>query len=303
MDNRESCYVGCLLGLATGDAMGAPYEGGWFERLIWRLMGKTSDGCLRWTDDTQMALDLAESVLANGALYQDELASRFAESYRWSRGYGPGAARILAQIRKGLNWREAARKIYKDGSYGNGAAMRSPVIALFFPGRLDQLVVNASAAAEITHAHPIGIDGAVLVAVATSQLLARRSIKEVLDTIAAKIATAEMRAPFQVACDWLENDTRPEVSTVVNRLGNSIVAHKSCVTALYIALRFLHADFSEMMQFIISCGGDVDTLGSMAGGLWGVYNGCEHLPTIKLEQRERLIDTAQRLYRATSSSF
>lgn len=35
------------------------------ERLVWRMIGRTSDGCLRWTDDTQMALDLAEA----GALW------------------------------------------------------------------------------------------------------------------------------------------------------------------------------------------------------------------------------------------
>jgi hypothetical protein len=59
MEVTADRFIGCLLGLATGDALGAPYEGGPLERLVWRLIGRTSDGCLRWTDDTQMALDLA----------------------------------------------------------------------------------------------------------------------------------------------------------------------------------------------------------------------------------------------------
>jgi hypothetical protein len=33
-------FVGCLLGLATGDALGAPHEGGTIERLVWRLIGQ-----------------------------------------------------------------------------------------------------------------------------------------------------------------------------------------------------------------------------------------------------------------------
>ena len=51
-------YRGCLVGLAMGDALGAPYEGGVLERAVWRLLGRTRAGELRWTDDTQMSLDL-----------------------------------------------------------------------------------------------------------------------------------------------------------------------------------------------------------------------------------------------------
>ena len=50
-------FQGCLLGLSLGDALGAPYEGGVLERLLWRLIGKTSQGEMRWTDDTQMTID------------------------------------------------------------------------------------------------------------------------------------------------------------------------------------------------------------------------------------------------------
>lgn len=57
-------FNGCLLGLALGDAFGAPREGGPLERLLWLLIGKTRDGCRRWTEDTQMSLDLAESLIA-----------------------------------------------------------------------------------------------------------------------------------------------------------------------------------------------------------------------------------------------
>ena len=59
--------AGCLLGLALGDALGAPYEGGPLERGLWMLIGKTRSGHLRWTDDTRMSLDLAEVLLAAGA--------------------------------------------------------------------------------------------------------------------------------------------------------------------------------------------------------------------------------------------
>ena len=58
-------YSGCFLGLAIGDAYGAPFEGGPIERLLWKAIGKTKDGKLRYTDDTQMSIDLAISFIQN----------------------------------------------------------------------------------------------------------------------------------------------------------------------------------------------------------------------------------------------
>jgi ADP-ribosylglycohydrolase len=54
------------------------------------------------------------------------MAHRFARSYRWSRGYGPGAARLLKRIARGQDWESASVSVYPSGSYGNGGAMRAP---------------------------------------------------------------------------------------------------------------------------------------------------------------------------------
>ena len=118
------------MGLALGDALCAPHEGGPLERLVWGVMGRTKDLRRRWTDDTRMSLDLAESFIERRAFDADDVASRFARSYRWSRGYGPGAAKLLKRIRRGADWREANRSVWPEGSLGNGGAMRVPVVAL-----------------------------------------------------------------------------------------------------------------------------------------------------------------------------
>jgi len=153
-------FKGALLGLALGDAFGAPYEGGILERACWALIGK-SRGKRRFTDDTQMTIDLAESLIANGRVDQDDLAQRFARSYRWSRGYGPGTARVLKLIRRGRSWQAAGRAVHRDGSFGNGGAMRAPALGLFY-AKCDeqQLTVAVQAATEITHSHPLAVDGA-----------------------------------------------------------------------------------------------------------------------------------------------
>ncbi len=51
------------------------------------------------------------------------------------------------------------------------------------------------------------------------------------------------------------------------------------------------------MRFVINRGGDVDTIGAMAGALWGGRNGALGLPDVAPEARERLEATASRLHR------
>ena len=50
------------------------------------------------------------------------------------------------------------------------------------------------------------------------------------------------------------------------------------------------------MEIIIACRGDVDTIGAMAGALWGIVNGAEGLPQVRLEARDVLVDVATRMF-------
>jgi len=290
-------FAGCMLGLATGDALGAPHEGGPLERIVWRVIGRTSDGCLRWTDDTQMALDLAGSLLEEGRVRPEALARRFAFSYRWSRGYGPGAARVLKRIRRGEPWQQASKAVYAEGSYGNGAAMRAPVLALFFARDRDGLIAAARSSARVTHAHPLGVEGAVLIALAAHALLEGRPAAKVLDIVRTECSAPQMAERMKTVRSWIESQEVPSPREVATKLGNGITAPTSCPTALYVALRHRKTSFEAMMEFIIACRGDVDTIGAMAGALWGVANGAERLPQVRLESRDVLVDVAMRMFR------
>jgi len=170
MINQEM-YSGCFYGLALGDALCAPYEGGFLERSLWKLLGKTKDGESRFTDDTQMSLDVAHSLLEQGKIDQQHLASKFASSYRWSRGYGPGAAKMLKKIKKGKTWNEVNRSVFSQGSYGNGAAMRAPIVALYFYDNREEMLSAVQKVSEITHCHPLAIEGAKLIALAVTYSL------------------------------------------------------------------------------------------------------------------------------------
>jgi poly(ADP-ribose) glycohydrolase ARH3 len=292
-------YSGCILGLALGDALGAPYEGGPIERFVWRMICSRSRGKSLWTDDTRMSLDLAESLLETGGLNCDDLAHRFAASYTWSRGYGPGTAGLLKRIRKGEDWRKANRSIYPGGSFGNGAAMRAPVIGLFYAGRHDELVEAARLSAEITHAHALGIEGAVLLACAAADAVRSKPADRIVADSAAHCKHTEFTSRLELAASWLHEDNPPDAGKVVRHLGNGIAAYESCVTALFIGLSFLEKSFEDMLAFTIRCGGDVDTIGAMAGAVWGASRGSQSLPRERLERledRERIESIGYALY-------
>lgn len=294
-------FTGCLLGLALGDALGAPYEGGPLERALWRLIGTTRAGEMRYTDDTQMSLDLAESLLEHGGINADALALRFAGSYRWSRGYGPAAGRQLRAIRRGVPWQQASRAVYRDGSLGNGGAMRAPVVGLYFHADPARLADAARRSAEVTHAHPLGIDGARVVAVATAAALVECEVLRVCDAAAGETSAAEFGGRFAVARAWLAADAAPSPREVRARLGAGMTAPTSCVTAVYLGLRFAGRPFEDLLAFVAACRGDVDTIGAMAGALWGARNGARRLPVQALERlegRAHIEAVARRLHQA-----
>ena len=299
MDHAVANRVaGSLLGLALGDAFGAPHEGGILERALWGLLGKRN-GKRRWTDDTQMSIDMAESLVACGGVDQEDLARRFAASYRWSRGYGPGAAKVLKRIRRGQPWEVASRSVYPEGSFGNGGAMRAPMVGLFFAGGSDDEIADAARrTAEVTHAHPLGRDGAVLIALAASLAYAGRMPQETMARLCGYPLATQYRSRLQVAAEWLDDATPRPARAVARELGNGIAAVESCVTAVYVGLAFRSRPFMELLDYAIELRGDVDTIAAMAGAIWGASCGIAGLPEgllRQLGQRERLARLAHGL--------
>jgi len=299
MDDAVANRVaGSLLGLALGDAFGAPHEGGILERALWSLLGKRN-GKRRWTDDTQMSIDVAESLVACSGVDQDDLARRFAASYRWSRGYGPGAAKVLKRIRRGQPWEVASRSVYPEGSFGNGGAMRAPVVGLFLANASDDEIADAARrTAAVTHGHPLGCDGAVLIAMATALAYNGESSLRVVERLCECPLGQGFQSRLHKAKEWVEAGALASPRNVVVELGNGIAAVKSCVTAVYLALAFRSRPFEDLLGHAVGLRGDVDTIAAMAGAIWGAARGADALPEKllrQLEQREKLASLARKL--------
>ena len=298
--SQKDKFIGTFIGLSLGDALGAPYEGGFIERFLWKFFAKTPTGKMRWTDDTQMSIDLAESILTKNTIDQNYLALKFASSYKWSRGYGPAASKVLKSINKGVSWKVANRQTYKEGSLGNGGAMRSPILALIYSQNHDLLTKEITKATQITHAHPQAIEGAVLVGKAVSLALNNIDTIGIINMVLQYSNTEIFKKKAELSLKWLEDNLDISPKEVSKNLGNGIKAADSCITAIYLGLRFRSKSFNELIKFTRKCGGDVDTLCSMSGSIWGAFNGFNNIPKElfdDLEDANRIKSLACNLYK------
>ena len=306
--------TGCLLGLALGDALGAPFEGRGPQGPdpVHQLL--VADSPLRWTDDTHMMLALADALLARDLTVDHEhLGNTFAQAYReepW-RGYGSGPPRVFAMAAAGRSYLEAAASLFDgSGSLGNGAAMRcAPVVLAGWPdaARTWQL---ASEQALVTHSHPEGVDGAVLLsevlrlAMATPPTapltLADRSDGPPLRTTALRTAWDALRTADAVAQGAQD---RRGLLELARSLGTSVTARTSVPAAIAVAL---HApdDVVGTVRAAIGLGGDTDTVAAMAAAITGAHLGVGSIPEAvlrRVEARDRIAAAATALARAAAA--
>lgn len=280
-------FTGCLLGLALGDALGAKREGGVMARAVWWLLGITRPGLLRWTDDTQMAWGLARSLATHGDVEPEALAREWAREATWSRGYGPGALRTLKRIRRGMPWREAALSVFKEGSYGNGAAMRVAPLGLYYSDG-EKRRAAARATALITHAHPLGVEGAVVMAEAANLATKGDLSTSRLGDVCSEQAFMDRLSKLDAL---LQSDRTPQ--EIARELGNGIRATESVISAMYVYMRFRHGPFQPLIDFVLALGGDTDTIGAMAGALYGAEHGEAALPSEHLGRLEAASELRQ----------
>jgi poly(ADP-ribose) glycohydrolase ARH3 len=207
----------------------------------------------------------------HGRIEADRLAEILAANFDRTRGYGPGAATILVGMRQGHRWQDLVRSVYPDGSFGNGAAMRVAPIGLAFHDDLPRVAVEAAASASVTHGHPLGVDGAVVLASAVAMLVAEEPFDhgDFCRRLAGVAGTEEFRWQLTTAAKLGADDTVP--------FGSGIEAHRSVVTA--ICCFGLNPDrYERVIARALAFGGDVDTVAAMAGALAGTHLGVEVVP-------------------------
>jgi ADP-ribosylglycohydrolase len=251
----------------------------------------------RYTDDTEMGLAVFEVLDDFGFVHQDDLARVFAR--RWGddmyRGYGSGAHRILSAVSRGEPWRDVARREFNGaGSMGNGSAMRVAPVGAYFADDLTKAAEQALCSAEVTHAHPEGVAGAVAVTVAAAYAWQARDRvgdesagRELFEVVLAHTAEGTTRRGVEEAA---KIPPHTPLFKVVPLLGNgsNVTCPDTVPFCLWCAARDLH-HYEEALWTTVQAGGDMDTTAAIVGSIVVLATGRGGIPAEWLAAREPLI--------------
>lgn len=302
----KSKFLGCLIGAAIGDGLGAWREGRRIAKKedIASLAERVEE--LAYTDDTHMTIGVVESLIQSSGFDGEHMAQTFIKNYEtepW-RGYGPGPPRVFRMIKSGEPWDSAANKIYRGGSFGNGSAMRVAPVGLLYsdnPAKLREIAYKSSS---ITHSHELGREGAALQAYAVALALNTPSDEEIdREAFLLKLQNfAQTQLYKEKIANTKELLGEQDRARVVAVLGNGIEALNSVPTAIYCFLK-QPKSYKDSVIYAISLGGDTDTIASMAGAISGAYLGIEAIPQewrLKLENKAYIEDLAEKLWQAAT---
>ncbi|CAI8744692.1 MULTISPECIES: ADP-ribosylglycohydrolase family protein [Kosakonia] len=288
-------YQGCLLGLAAGDAVGTTVEFSAKDSFP-PVTGMEGGGPFhlqagQWTDDTSMALCLAESlVTCNGFNAKDQM-NRYLNWWKW--GYLSSTGHCFDI---GMTVANALQKFANDGepfagssnprTAGNGSLMRlAPVVLWFFPHEA-QVLEYAEASSRTTHAAPEALASCRLFA---QQLMNALQGKNKLETLTDIAQLPEQENLRHIAEGRYLQKTRAEI------FGTGY-----CVQSLEAALWCFAKgnDFEETILLATNLGDDADTTAAIAGQLAGAFYGVNGIPQAwrdKLWQYEDIDTLARKL--------
>jgi ADP-ribosyl-[dinitrogen reductase] hydrolase len=277
MDEPRDRAVAAVLGLALGDALGAPFEFQRADRIPRPLpaferswMGLPPG---TWTDDTAMARNLWRSLSEhNGEL---DPADVLARHVAWLRSGPPDVGNLTRQVlgaaAKGAT--EAAREYVErrgpEVSAGNGSVMYCAPLGVAYSRRPDALFEAAPALSSITHWDE-RCRTACLAVTLTVAALVRGEDAEVAVTDAVR----------EVA----EREGGEELEYLVGEAGRARpIDGPDMGFTLFTAGIALQVcgegrGFEEGLRHVVGLGGDTDTNAAVAGALLGSAHGTRSLP-------------------------
>jgi ADP-ribosylglycohydrolase len=275
-------YRGCLLGLAIGDALGTTLEfkpPGSFTPITDMIGGgpfNLAPG--QWTDDTSMALCLAESLIECKGFDPKDQMERYIRWWKEGHLSSTGACFDI-----GNTTRTALSAFLKTGnpfsgptdsrSAGNGSLMRLAPLPMFYAAHPEEAIERSGESSKTTHGAPVAVDaccyfGALIVGALKGE------DKETILT--------DHYCPDPGY--WQEKPLAPEIAEIA--AGSFKYKHPPeirgsgyVVQSLEAALWAFHnsESFQEGCLMAVNLGDDADTTGAIYGQLAGAYYGQEQI--------------------------
>ncbi len=317
MPDLTSRFLGCLLGGAIGDALGAPVE---FDTWPEIQAEYGPDGIQDYapgdyglgavTDDTQMTMFTAEGLIrawvrmsakgicgVNGVIHHAYLRWLTTQSERAPTKIGtdgwlfkcrelharraPGNT-CLGALRAATNGFSSEKA--RNNSKGCGGIMRVAPVGLFVLE--DQIFGRACDAAALTHGHPSGYISAGYFAVVIGALCRGESLHDAMARADRRIADISEADEVRQAVDAARALAAHGVPSPreLESLGGAWVGEEALAISLCCAL--VAHDFAQGIRLAVNHGGDSDSTGAITGNLLGTMWGVEAIPAHFLDRLE-----------------
>lgn len=291
-NERLGRYKGCLLGIAIGDALGAPVEGLALQEIKLKYGGKGISDFDEYrgfkpgfyTDDTQMSLATAKGCIIAGRGNKEEAVGDLEIIYRcyleWlqtqynpKQRRGPGMS-CLTSLQSG---RMGTMEEPVNNSKGCGGVMRTAPAGLAHPAHT--AFIKGARYAAITHGHPSGYLTAGFLAKMTACVIEGDALEIAIDrcmeTLVGFDGHSETLAKVELA-RRLASSKKP-VEEAIADIGLGWVGEEALGISIYCALKFSE-DFEKGVSAAVNHSGDSDSTGSIAGAILGAFLGAESIP-------------------------
>jgi len=270
---QVNCIYGCAVGAAVGDAMGMPLEFGPQipeDRFVRDMIARRLDAG-SFTDDTEMSLCLAESLLRCKTLDPNDLAVTFLAWYdAQPMDVGIQTGRMLSWYKDGLTIEEMIDRaqMQMPDAAGNGSIMRCWPLAIKEWDHRDRLVEFSRVQSMVTHPHPDCQAACVFVNAAIVELSLNASPAQAIE-IAMRVAG--------LSPDFLQMLSSAPLRRRSELRNTGWVRH-TLESAVWALTNF--RTFEEALIQAVNLGGDADTVGIVVGALAGAAYGLSSIPEL-----------------------
>lgn len=307
---KEQRKSGALFGLAVGDALGAAVEfnaPGTFRAVTgFRDGGPHGLAAGEWTDDTSMALALADSLVSAGWDLNDQ-AQRYLDWWRTGRysvngrcfDIGIATRLALARVERGTAATSAGD--VADSASGNGSIMRLAPVPLryleLFRSDPDKLADYAEQSSYPTHRSAKCLSACRYLALVLAALMEGHEREEVLASDWPLLHGLHARKPLHPAIlEVAQGSYRAKEPPLIRGSGYVVASLEAALWAFHSA-----PSFEAAVLAAVNLGDDADTTGAVCGQLAGAYFGDRGIPAQWLQQlakREWIADAVDRLSQA-----
>lgn len=303
--SRRDKYLGCLLGLACGDALGTTLEfspPGSFQP-IFDIKGGGPFNLLpgQWTDDTAMALCLADSLLSCDEFNAKDQMERYVRW--WKQGYLSSTGSCFDI---GTTIKESLVRYIQSGnpysgsnnrlSQGNGSIMRLAAVPLFFASDPVEAIEMSGQSSRTTHGANSCIDACRYLGGLIVGALVGADKQTLLSDRYCPVGNYWVQNPLDAGIDTIATGSfKRKNPPAIKGTGFVIESLEAALWSFYTT-----DTFEEGCLRAVNLGDDADTTGAVYGQLAGAFYGKKGIPSNWLERIcmvEEIEEFAEKLFK------